>query len=186
MITTAQIKPYKESMSREAMDLLALVARLRRKRDPFYLTLSEFDSIVRWKLRRQYHRSQSRRAGWTDEAIRAATREALGHPSVSGGDRDDVDARVGRLCALDGVGIGVASATLALTFPDDYAPIDKFNWSLLFNEERTTFTRAHYKRYLGEMRRLTRELNAERADDERPWTVQNVDAALWHYADDRR
>jgi len=73
-----------------------------------------------------------------------------------------------------------------LTFPDDYATIDRFNWPLLFDEERTTFTRGHYKRYLSEIRRLKDALNAALAQGDRPWTMQGVDVAIWHYADARR
>lgn len=184
MITAADLRPYKGSASAEAVDLLALIAQLRRERAPFYLTLTEFDRIVRWKLRRQYHRTRSQRDTWTDHEVRDVTREALDQPSLA--ERDDVDRRVDRLCALSGVGMGVASATLALTFPDDYATIDRFNWPLLFDEERTTFTRGHYKRYLSEIRRLKDALNAALAQGDRPWTMQGVDVAIWHYADARR
>lgn len=184
MITAVQIRPYKGSASAEATALLALIARLRQERDPFYLTLSEFDRIVRWKLRGQYHRTRSHRAAWTDHLVRDVTQGALDQPSLA--ERDEVNRRVDRLCALDGVGMGVASATLALTFPDDYATIDRFNWPLLFDEERATFTRAHYKRYLREIRRLKDELNADLTQGERPWTMQEVDVAMWHYADARR
>lgn len=80
--------------------------------------------------------------------------------------------RVGILCALRGVGVPVASAVLALAFPDEYAVIDFRGWRQVFGEDRRQFGVGDYKRYLGEVRRLARELE---------WPVQEVDLAIWHY-----
>lgn len=66
----------------------------------------------------------------------------------------------------------VASAVLALVFPEKYAVIDVRVWRQIFGEEKTTFTLADYQRYLPEVKRLASELG---------WTVQEVDLAIWDY-----
>lgn len=71
-----------------------------------------------------------------------------------------------------GVGVPVASAVLALVFPEKYAVIDFRGWRQVFGEERTTFSVSDYRRYLREIRRLALELE---------WCVQEVDLAIWEY-----
>lgn len=73
------------------------------------------------------------------------------------------------------VSVPVASAILALVFPEKYAVIDFRVWRQVFDEERTTFSVSDYKRYLHEIQRLAHELG---------WQVQEVDFAIWEY--DRR
>ncbi len=59
------------------------------------------------------------------------------------------------LYAMRGVGVLVASAVLALMFPDDYAVIDFRGWRQLFNQERSSFSIGDYKKYIHEIRRLS-------------------------------
>jgi 2C-methyl-D-erythritol 2,4-cyclodiphosphate synthase len=70
------------------------------------------------------------------------------------------------------VGVPVASAILALVFPEKYSVIDFRGWRQVFGEERTTFSVSDYRRYLTEIQKLAQELG---------WIVQEVDLAIWEY-----
>ena len=172
MITATQLVPYRTSSDDYDLTeyLKGQFAKLRQERVPLYLTLDEFDKILRWKLRGQYGRQREWRNVNTDGVIRTVTMAALSlsHPV----DDYETELRVGILCALRGVGVPVASAILALVFPEKYSVIDFRGWRQVFGEERTTFSVSDYKRYLGEIRRLALELG---------WSVQEVDLAILEY-----
>ena len=70
--------------------------------------------------------------------------------------------RVTILRLLPGVGIGVASAILALCYPKRYAPLDARVWSALFDEQRSTFELADYRRYLMRLSELAAEVKGAR------------------------
>ncbi|GIV86755.1 MAG: hypothetical protein KatS3mg054_0784 [Chloroflexus sp.] len=170
MITAAQLIPYRTSGDDETKRLKEQFARLRQERVPLYLTLDEFDEILRWKLRGQYGRQRERRKVNTDDVIRVVTTAAL---SLTHPDGDyETELRLGILCTLRGVGVPAASAILVLVFPERYAVIDFRDWRQVFGEERTTFSVSDYKRYLREIQRLSLELG---------WPVQEVDLAIWEY-----
>ncbi len=154
----------------ETQRLMSLFARLRQERDPLFLTLSEFDEVLRWKLRGQYGRSHLRRQGNTESVIQTVTGAAL---SLSHKDPEyELELRVAILCALRGVSVPVASAVLTLVFPQSYGVVDFRVWRQLFGEERRQFGISEYKRYLKKVCALAEELN---------WTVQEVDLAIWAY-----
>ncbi len=162
----------------ETQQLIAKLARLRRRRDRFYLrrrnrfylTAGEFDEILRWKLRYQYGRARWLLAFNTDEVVRKVTGAAL---TIAHEDKHyELELRVGILCALRGVGVPVASAVLALLFPNEYGVIDFRVWRQLFGEDRTTFSIPDYKRYVAKLREIAAELR---------WPVQEVDHAIWEY-----
>lgn len=172
MIRATELIPYRTSS--EDYDLTerlkAKFARLRSERHPLYLTSEEFDEILHWKLRDQYRRQAERRKVNTKDVIRTVTGAAL---SITHPDEDyEIELRLGILCCLRGVGVPVASAILALVFPEKYAVIDFRGWRQIFNEERSTFSISDYKRYLREIKRLAAELG---------WSVQEVDLAIWEY-----
>ncbi len=145
-------------------------AKLRDERQPFYLTLGEFDEILLWKLAGQYHRQREMRRANTDDVVRTVTQAAL---SVSHPNQDyETELRVGILIALRGVSIPVASAVLALVFPEKYAVIDFRGWRQVFGREQRGFTIGDYKRYLARLRPLAEELG---------WPIQEVDLAIWAY-----
>jgi len=82
-----------------------------------------------------------------------------------------LELRVGILCTLRGVGAPIASAVLALVFPEKYAVIDFRGWRQVFGAERRHGSLANYKRYLRDARRLALELG---------WPIQEVDLVIWH------
>ena len=87
--------------------------------------------------------------------------------------------RVTMLRVLPGVGMGVASAILALCFPEQYAPIDFRVWRQLFDSELSMFELTEYRRYLARLRELAHEL--ESVDPANDWPVQLVDYFAWEY-----
>ncbi len=172
MIRATQLIPYRRSSDDYGLTerLKAEFTRLRRERHPLYLTSEELDEILHWKLRGQYGRQKERRKANTEDVIQTITGAAL---SITHPDEDyETELRLGILCCLRGVGVPVASAILALAFPERYAVIDFRGWRQIFGEERTTFSISDYKRYLREVKRLAGELG---------WPVQEVDLAIWEY-----
>lgn len=172
MITAELIVPFRFSSDDYVLteQIKSHLAQARRERQPFFLTLAEFDEILHWKLRGQYERQREWRRPNTDDVIRIVTRAAL---SVTHDDPDyEIELRTGVLCTLRGVGIPVASAVFALAFPEKYAVIDFRGWRQVFDELKSTFSIADYKRYMREIRTLARELG---------WLPQEVDLAIWEY-----
>ncbi len=175
MITAAQILALRGVGDdyNNTQHLKAKLAQLRRERQPLYLTAVEFEEILEWKLGQQIGRQRALRTANTDDIIRAVTGLAL---TISHQDKEyELELRIGVLCSLRGVGVPVASAVLALIFPNEYAVIDYRVWRQLFDEYKTVFYLPEYKRYMGEIRHLVEELR---------WPVQEVDFAIWEY--DRR
>lgn len=175
MITALQIEPLRGQAvdATETDELKADFAQLRRGRNPLYLTTTEFDRVLRWKLRQQFGRQRSHRAANTDAVIRSVTGLAL---TIEHADPDyQIELRIGLLCCLRGVGVPVASAFLALVFPEDYTVIDFRGWRQVFDKDRRTFSVPDYRKYLCEIRRLARELG---------WSAQEVDLGIWEF--DRR
>jgi thermostable 8-oxoguanine DNA glycosylase len=170
MITAEQIASVSLSGSDydETERLKAEFARLRHTRQPLYLTRSEFEKILKWKLDRQLGRQRKIRAVNTEEVISAVTCLAF---TITHEDKVyESELRIKLLCALRGVGIPVASAILAIVFPEEYAVIDVKVWHQLFNENRTAFSISNYRKYMHEIRRLSNELG---------WPPQKVDFAIW-------
>jgi len=172
MIIASQIAPpsHQQSDSTDTKQLKANLAQLRLERQPFYLTSTDFENILNWKLGQQIGRQRAMRSANTDENIRKITGLAL---TITHDNKEyELELRINILCALRGVAIPVASAVLALTFPNEYAVIDYRVWRQVFGEEKTAFSLPDYKRYVNEIRRLAKELN---------WPVQEVDHAIWEY-----
>jgi len=172
MITAGQLIQYRTSSDNYTLTehLKAHFAQMKQKRHPMYLTLDEFDKVLQWKLRGQYGRQRERRKANTDDVIRVVTGAAL---SIAHPDKDyEIELRFGILCTLRGVGVPVASAILALVFPERYTVIDFRGWRQVFGEERTAFSVSDYKRYLREIQNLAQQLG---------WPVQEVDLAIWEY-----
>jgi len=138
------------------------------ERDPFYLTKDELDEILHWKLRRQYRRSKHWQNANTPEIIKTITSAAL---AIDVPDFDyEVELRISILTCLRGVGVPVASAILALVYPEKYAVVDFRGWRQVFGKNKTLFSIGDYKRYLAQIRPLAKELD---------WPIQEVDLAIW-------
>lgn len=111
------------------------------------------------------------------DRIEAVTSRAL---SFCDPDPDiEMIGRVTMLRVLPGVGMGVASAILALCFPERYAPIDFRVWRQLFESKLSMFEISEYRRYLEKLRGLADELAT--LDPANDWPVQLVDYFAWEY-----
>ena len=135
------------------------------------LGVEELRRIARWKLGSQWGRVEGHLSQLTEDLVRCVTGATL---ALSGHDLpDEIATRVSLdlLRSLPGVGMGVASAVLALTLPDHYCVIDFRGWRALFHpQERREFTKAHYLTYRAGVICLARQLDR---------SVQDVDHALW-------
>jgi hypothetical protein len=137
MIDANVIKPYR----RTAVD---------------YLDLNDFDRILRWKLRQQYRRQKSLRSKNTEKIIKKITALAL---NITHEDKDyELELRFKLLITLRGVEVPVASAILALCFPEQYAVIDFRGWRQVFGAEKRYFTLNDYKQYLKDIKGLATQL----------------------------
>lgn len=167
-INVQQLRAVGRVSDPETQELLNRLAAVRASRRPLCLTAGEFDDILRWKLKSQYGRQEVRRQANTPDVIEAVTGAAF---SIAHPDFDyEMELRVGILCALRGVAVPVASAILALVFPEDYGVIDFRVWRQVFGQGGSSFAISDYKRYLSAIRPLAQELD---------WTVQEVDLAIW-------
>ena len=132
------------------------------------LSLELFTRIASWKLGRQEGRTRRFRSKLTDDFVDTITScaFALEHP-----DRETLTrGRLNVLQGLSGVGIGIASAILALTLPDQYGVIDNRVWKVVYDEDRETFSLSDYHRYLADLLAGAEQLN---------WPPQELDFLAW-------
>ncbi len=177
MITAADLKDRRLAARRADDPDLAVVeklkarlARARDKRVPLFLSRDEFLGVCRWRLGDQYSRAAKLLESNSEKRIKRTTQMAF---SVK--DKDpgfDLTARVTILRLLPGVGIGVASAILALCYPKRYAALDARAWQALFDEQRNTFEPADYARFLARVNELVAEVKP--LDPKGAWTAQLV------------
>jgi len=170
MISAEILKPYKKSSDdyQKTEELKKRLRLLKNGRQPFYLTLSEFEEILRWKLRNQYNRTASIRTQNNEKIIQEITLLALNikHDNIE----YETKIRFSLLMAINGVAVPVASSILALTYPEKYAVIDFRGWRQIFGEEKHYFTFSDYEKYLIEINKLAKELS---------WLPQEIDLAVW-------
>jgi len=98
--------------------LKAFLYDLKAKRTPFYLTKGELDLVLKWKLGSQYNRVSWL---WDETSSLTVRKETTETFSQAANGEVLLERQVESLMRLRGVGIGVASAALALVLPDEYA-----------------------------------------------------------------
>jgi thermostable 8-oxoguanine DNA glycosylase len=154
----------------EAQELISKFAELQRTRMPFFLTLYEFDTILKWKLRRQYERQRELRKKNTDHNIIAITKAVFDIKH----DNDEIatELKIKMLCTISGVEVPVASAILTICGPNYYSVIDFRNWRQIFPESKskTSYKVSEYLTYLKIIREIAEKLNL---------TPQEIDMAIW-------
>lgn len=144
---------------------------IREKRDPFYLNLNDLDKIIQWKLLTQYNRQKDKRSlEITEKFTQKFTELAfnISHPD----EEYETYLKIKTLMIPRGIGIGIASAILALCFPEKYAVIDFRTWRQVFSEERDAYTINQYLKYLKKIKKIAIDLG---------WQPQEVDFAIWAY-----
>jgi hypothetical protein len=152
----ASVKAYRVTFQagsdanwRDTEALKTEIAQFRQQVPEAGISRGLFDKIVAWKLRQQRSRTEILRTKITESVIGEVTATAfrLQH--------DDkfylAQVRFSLLQALPGVGPGVASAILALTFPSLYAVIDQRVWRLIYGKRKDSFGWPDYEKYLREI-----------------------------------
>lgn len=137
-----------------------------------HLSLATFGAVLDWKLRKQRKRTEKHRNGVTADLIRLITScfAQVKHAD----EKTEREIRLDVLCALPGVGLGVASAILTLAQPENYGIIDFRVWQVLYREDKKVFTIGDYRKYLDDVRRIAAELDCD---------AQEVDFLLWEEYD---
>ena len=138
-----------------------------------FLTKADWERILDWKLATD-HGSQRPRIERllqqnSEDDYRKASKEAF---SIIELDNKTTRQRLARLMKLQGVGIGIASAVLALTLPEKFCVIDPRGWRALFGETKNGFSMRDYLHYRSTVQDLAAKLG---------WSVQETDEALWAY-----
>lgn len=150
--------------------LMSRFEKLKAERKPFFLESKDLDEILKWKLRGCFAEQQLLRSANSEEIIRSITGLAL---TIKHDDKEyELELRLRILTSLRGVDIAIASAILALVYPQDYGVIDHRGWHNVFWESETAFSILEYKRFLHEIRRLAKELK---------WPALHVNLAIWEY-----
>lgn len=174
MITTQEIRDNKTTADdfAEAEAIKEHINNLRKRRNPLFLDKSDLETILKWKLRGQYGRGAAIRQVNTEEIIKGITQLALNITHED--DKCETKLRLNLLSCLNGVSIPIASAILALTYPEKYAIIDFRNWRAVFGGDgkKKSFTMSEYMAYLSKIREFAKELG---------WTPQEVDIAVWSH-----
>jgi len=154
----------------ETNNIIQKNEKLKKHREPFYLNKQEFEKILVWKLRTQYERQEKYRKQNTDAIIQKITRTAfeIEHPDW----QYTIELKLNILTALRGVGIPVASAILALCYPEKYAVIDFRTFRQLSGESKRAFSIRDYIEYLMKIRDIAKKYKV---------TPQQVDQAIWQY-----
>jgi hypothetical protein len=171
MITAATLKNRRMAAKRSDDPELAEAERLKSRlvrRVPPCLSRDEFLDVCRWKLGDQYGRSARLLEANSQKRIKRTTQAALAFKDKKA--EFELAGMVTMLRLLPGVGIGVASAILALCYPKRYAPLDPRVWQALFDEERSSFELAQYRKYLTALSELAAE--ARTLDPKGRWPVQ--------------
>lgn len=156
--------------NQETLDLISHFSVLKNQRKRTFLDKSDFDRILRWKLRNQFGRQLNLRQVNTDEIIQLITKLVflIEHPSKD----YEAELKVKILTSIKGVEIPIASAILSLTNPDKYAVIDFRVWRQLFGLKKSYYTMSDYVKYLGRIKELAIKYDLE---------MQQIDMAIWQY-----
>ncbi len=137
-------------------------------RDHESLTIPTYNKILAWKLRKQTSRIEKIKKSSPDTLIKSITHCycKIDHPD------DEMKTRIKMhvLLSIPWIGIGIASAIMALHEPQRYGTIDLRCWSALFNEDKKTFSIKDYMGYLTRIRELAHKVECD---------VQEIDYILW-------
>ncbi len=156
----------------ETKRLISNFAEIKKDRVPFYLQMDELDEILHWKLRRQYQRQYRNIIRNTDTLVREVTQTAF--KIENDGSFYSIKLKLKTLIKLHGVQIPVASAILALCYPDMFCVIDFRGYRQFFGNAKKyqNYTFQEYFYYWSLIKKKADELGV---------TPQEVDMAIWQY-----
>jgi len=156
----------------ETKRLITKFAELKKMREPFFLKMDEFDEILHWKLRSQYHRQHRNINRNTEDLIREVTKAAFSIEST------DVESEIAltlkTLIKLHGVEVPVASAIMTLCYPEKYCVIDFRGWRQVFGKEKeyASYSTKDYIKYWSIIKQKADEFGI---------TPQQIDMAIWQH-----
>jgi hypothetical protein len=154
----------------ETLQLKKQIKKALKEREVPYLSALELDQILRWKLDKQYHRSKQQREINVDEVVIPITRACF---SIRSEDRDyEIELKLKTLTTMRGVAIPLASAILAICFPNDFVVIDSLLWELIYEEEKSSFTVTDYLKFLSFFTSLSQHTKR---------SLQDTEHLLWLY-----
>ena len=152
----------------KAEELINYFKALKKERNPFFINKKDLEKILVFKLRGQYHRQVDQRNLNNDEVIKVVSKAAF--EVVHTNNDYEIELKLNLLTSLKGIGVPVASAILALTYPEKYAVIDKRNWEQIFGNLKSNYTVCDYLKYLKVIKTLSSRYG---------FTYQEVDMAIW-------
>jgi len=154
----------------ETLQLKRQIKKTLQDRTNPYLSASELDNIVRWKLDKQYHRSKQQREINVDDVVIPVTRACF---SIRSSNKNyEIELKLKTLTVMRGVAIPLASAILAICFPDEFVVIDSVLWELIFEDEKSSFTIGDYLKFLSFFYSLV---------DHTKCSLQDTEHLLWLY-----
>lgn len=154
----------------ETEKLKELIRGSLTQRSEPYLTSSELDLIVRWKLDKQYHRSKEQRKVNVDEVVIPITKSCF---SIKSSNRNyEIELKLKVLTSMRGIALPIASSILAICHPMEFVVIDSVLWEGIFDEEKSSFTINDYLKFLNFFEELS--IHTEK-------TLQETEHLLWLY-----
>lgn len=136
----------------ETLALKEQMALAISKRKEPYITAVELDSILRWKLDKQYHRSKFQREVNVDEVVIPITKACFAIRSSDFEYKTEIQLKL--LTTLRGVATPLASAVLAICLPNQYAVIDSVLWKYMYGKEKNSFTTKDYLIFMEDIKKL--------------------------------
>jgi hypothetical protein len=136
----------------ETLDLKVQIALSLSKRKEPYINAIELDNILKWKLDKQYNRSKILRQINLDEIVIPITKACFAIQSNDFEYKAEIQLKL--LTALRGIAIPLASAVLAICFPNQYAVIDSVLWEYVYKNKKSNFTTNDYLIFIKDMNKL--------------------------------
>lgn len=92
----------------------------------------------------------------------------------------DLDQAIQALCNnLKGINVTMASAFLAAACPADAPYMSDECYAVLEGVEINLFTTVEYLSFVEHIKDAVKRLNASQEEEQKPWTMKNVEFALW-------
>lgn len=159
----------------ETNRLIDYFQQQKDNRESMYVDSDEMERILRWKLGRQYGRTVSHRELNGNDLIISISEFAF---NITHEDRIYQDElRISAITLLRGVGVGVASAVWALTYPDEYCVFDRLVKNTFLPDDNRDDISLYTLEYLSSVRGAAERLQL---------SPQKIDLALWQYAIEHR
>lgn len=154
----------------ETLQLKKEIHNVLNERGTPYLTARELNQILLWKLDKQYHRSKQQREINVDNVVVPITRACF---SIRSDDKNyEIELKLKTLTTMRGVATPLASAILAICFPDEFVVIDSLLWEFIYEEEKSSFTVNDYLKFLSFFSSLSKHTKC---------SLQDTEHLLWLY-----